>query len=314
MPMNNQLTTRQNSPPTNDPLRTKLVELINEKDCVAFIGAGVSAPDYPCWKDLIVRMAEQFTDLDLDINTIPAPKIAQRMYETDKDLFYKTLKDIFGRKKSPTSAIRYHYLARIPFKAYVTTNYDPLLIDIFSLHKNVTFSEHPKYINLNAANLSNGEIFHIHGRIDPDDPNIKSDLIFTRSSYEKAYSKSVCPLNSFLGQLFFNHDVCFLGCSAQDEELMDILKTCKSFIDNNYGLNEPDPPLWIAVVDEQISISDKDKFSDCGIQLLKYSKTDDDWGTFDDVLKFLARVKRPKCRTYNNRKHSIYDEDQEIHP
>ena len=121
----------------------RLLAAIEGGNCVAFVGAGFSAAaGYPHWKQLIVRLAEEGSAgqhpevFDL-VCTLIKSDPAARDLEMAAQLLYdalgeKTFCQRLGRmlsttELSPAMAQRLKYVRGIPFRAIVTTNFDPLL-------------------------------------------------------------------------------------------------------------------------------------------------------------------------------------------
>ncbi len=127
--------------PGNQTILAALQSLIAEKKAIAFVGAGASAGMYPLWGQLIHQLSDEAvaagfaTDADrrfwLSIaNTKPSQAVSGIRQKLSSPQLGAMLRNIFGPKPggqryTPTQAA----LMRIPFSGYITTNYDPGLIE-----------------------------------------------------------------------------------------------------------------------------------------------------------------------------------------
>ena len=132
--MNNSVTeTSENK--INEMVLERLVEAISKRTVFAFIGAGCSAKlFYPGWHDLLCRLEAAVSnknDLDVYKNSKECTKdrlwYAEKLVTTlDEDKFRDVIKDIFKPQKEMDS--KFHRdLISIPFRHYITTNYDSIL-------------------------------------------------------------------------------------------------------------------------------------------------------------------------------------------
>ena len=131
-------------PPTNDVVFPSLTASIKQDRCIAIIGAGMSADDYPVWTDLISKLQERCGVRSEDLSSRDPLDIAQAAQDKNPDSYSQALDEIFARKPAPRAAARYHLLARVGFSSYLSLNVDPLLVETFDLHHNITRSTIPK--------------------------------------------------------------------------------------------------------------------------------------------------------------------------
>lgn len=129
--------------PGNDHALAKLRELVAFGKAIAFVGAGASAGLYPLWNQLIHQLAEEAVKRglakpeDRDYWLGIADKRPQQAVRGIKEalrenIYAEALRQIF-RPKAGDDGNRFTpvhgALLRIPFRGYVTTNYDPGLIE-----------------------------------------------------------------------------------------------------------------------------------------------------------------------------------------
>lgn len=129
--------------PGNKVVLRRLREAIRARDAVAFIGAGASAGLYPLWAELIKHLADESlsrgrTDPNThrywleQSGTYPDQVVRQIKSALGEGSYAEELRNIFrpktgidGRRFTPLQGA----LLRLPFKGYVTTNFDPGVLE-----------------------------------------------------------------------------------------------------------------------------------------------------------------------------------------
>ncbi len=127
--------------PGNRHLFSELQHLLAQKKAVAFVGAGASAGMYPLWGELIGQLADfavekskaEPRDRDrwkADHNSNPQQRVNTILRKLGDDYYRQFLRQTFAPRRGPDGR-RYTSihatLLRLPFRGYVTTNYDPAL-------------------------------------------------------------------------------------------------------------------------------------------------------------------------------------------
>ena len=217
--------------------------------------------------------------------------LAEAAKVKDPVRFWETVSKTFARRDNPHSAYRYHLLARLRCPSYLTLNFDPLLIDILSLHGNVTVSVYPKVQDWKHGD---GEVFHLHGRVPPDHRGGPVDLVLTRTDFERAYNPFESMLHAFLQSTLMNNDLCFIGCNPAEENLQRILNACRLIRRQVYGLNYPSPPRWYLLQDD--SATPPPCLREAGIEIVEYPKTDAGYVGLDKILEYWADKRDPVVR------------------
>jgi hypothetical protein len=281
----------RSSPPTNDILFPALTESIRGGKCVAVIGAGVSANDYPIWGHLISQLQERCGVRAEDLPSNSPLDVAQASRDKNPAAYYQALDEIFDRRPTPKSARRYHLLARIDFASYLTLNLDPLLVDTLDLHYNITVSDFP---NLQSQNHCQREIFCVHGRLGPGRPAATTPVVLTRREFEVAYDPFGIPLHSFVQQTLIANDVCFLGCNPSEPNLARLLESCKQHCRAQHDLTSTTRPNWYLLAED--SYEQLEAVEDCGVHVVRYSKRDPQFSGLDEVLEYWANKKAPFLR------------------
>jgi hypothetical protein len=128
--------------PGNAIVREQLHKWVEKKKAVAFVGAGASAPLYPLWPELIERMicrGESTGATAADVaawregSSTDPQSIAQSLREKlGQGRFGNLLADIFRTRRGDdgrTFTPVYGALLRANFAGFITTNYDPGLLE-----------------------------------------------------------------------------------------------------------------------------------------------------------------------------------------
>jgi hypothetical protein len=118
----------------NRPAREAMLALISSGEAVAFVGAGLSAPlKYPAWSDLLAKLHElaaQIARFDppaaLKSDVLQYAEAIKRQFESNGalDEFYSAIGREFLPRNEANCTGCHHRLAKLPFRAFVTTNYE----------------------------------------------------------------------------------------------------------------------------------------------------------------------------------------------
>lgn len=196
---------------------------IVNKRCVAWVGSGMSPrADYPEWKALINALCTACNVVPLSSTVPSSDDLIDKAEEckcANLDMYHKTLADVFGKRVVQTRQAL-HLLMKLPFQAYVTTNFDLLLSSAGAVHDCRNVYSYPS-LPIEKINGTPRSIFHIHGRAsDGENPSGKN-LILARSDFDQAYRRIV---PSFLDQLLVYHNVLFLGCSLTEPAMQAVFQ------------------------------------------------------------------------------------------
>ena len=293
------------SPPTNDVLFDALTDVIQEGNCIAIIGAGVSADDYPLWDKLVSTLQNGCGVRSEDLTGDDFLDIAEVAKKKNRRSYFKILDDVFSQKENPKSLCRYHMLSRIKFSSYITLNYDSLLLDTIDLHRDVTVSQYP---SLKSQHHGKQELFYIHGRLGPDQPASQASIVLTRAEFEEAYNPYEQRLHAFLQSTFLDYNVCFIGCNPDEPHMKFLIKAFNNFSEKKHGLHDVMRPKWFLLWDGE---SDSPELlKDCGIHMVKYPRRDKSFSGLDQVLEYWANRKKPVIREAGVEK-SSYDTNVE---
>src|SRR5438105_2275820 len=125
----------------NGPVFDALTSALRDSEAIAFVGAGASAGMYPLWGKFIELLADHAVAegkaepkdaarWKADTNSTPQQRVGVILRRLGERRYRSFLKDTFSPRRNPDDR-RYNdthaALLRLPFRGYVTTNYDPAL-------------------------------------------------------------------------------------------------------------------------------------------------------------------------------------------
>jgi len=127
--------------PGNRSVFDALISVLKGKEAIAFVGAGASAGMYPLWDKLMEQLADYAvaegtaTERDAerwktDTKSTPQQRVNVMLRRLGEARYHKFLKETFGPREGPDGnryTVTHAALMRLPFRGYVTTNYDPSL-------------------------------------------------------------------------------------------------------------------------------------------------------------------------------------------
>ncbi len=151
-------------------------QLVLDRQCVAFLGAGISHPPAQLWEQLVRELARCCGVTDL---TGTNPEIVDRCIKKDRDACNRTLREELPKH---TALIRtaVPLTMRLPFRAILTTNVDPWI-------RQQTVSDWQRacfiYPDLPFGGGTPG-LYYLHGLFDADDKDACiTKLVFGEDSF-----------------------------------------------------------------------------------------------------------------------------------
>jgi hypothetical protein len=112
------------------------------------------------------------------------------------------------------------YLLRLPFKAVLTTNFDPWI----RLHsREGYFTKLHIYPALSLTEGLKGHLYYLHGYFDDGPASSIRHLVFGERSFQAAYDSSSL-LSGFLLQVFTYENVLFVGFDPTERRIAEILR------------------------------------------------------------------------------------------
>ncbi|GAI89948.1 unnamed protein product, partial [marine sediment metagenome] len=196
---------------------------------------------YPGWPEAINELCSAcgvqclaLSEVELADNLLDK---AEECKNTNQKAYYTKLAELFGH---PIVEERraFRLLMNLPFKAYVTTNFDPLLAEAAKTKGNYISYSYPD-LPVSRLGESSPSVFHIHGLARQDDQPKGDNLVLARSDFDKAYNGIV---RSFLDQLLTYHDILFIGCRLKEPVMMDVFRRMHEFHGQIYD-KRPERPV-----------------------------------------------------------------------
>lgn len=218
-----------------------LVEEVKAGNCVAFVGAGFSAAaGKPGWKRLLSHMADagkpgRPASLRMIDDLLAQPTASSRQLEMAAQLlqdelgperYRRRLQETIGRVEPlpPRMVRRLDRLTGIPFRAIVTTNFDPLLAGVTpsaqAYRQLLRPAAHRWWDQRFWPSVEDGRapgpfVLKIHGAVDRHGVR---DLVLTRREFRSRLHGDPSYLTA-LRSLFATTTILFLGYSLSDAYL-----------------------------------------------------------------------------------------------
>lgn len=275
----------------------ELTRVVKSGKCIAFVGAGLSTPDYPTWEVLIERLcaACQITQPEGKSRA----DVAELAKRKDPSKYKAFLRKEFAPK---TPQYRHVYLVKAPFAGYVTTNYDSLIERAYS-DKHDLSPQVFSYPDLLPGTIDRSAVHHLHGRVEDHEP---FEVVLALSEYRVAYSRA-SYVDSLLKELILK-PLCFIGCSIDDDFLQPMLQVCDDLRSHLTQSSGKSAPSWFMLVEEEENITTRVKGA--GITVVRYRKLTEDHLGLEEILKQWARSPVPTIRRSFDP--STYDTDTEL--
>jgi len=227
----------------NEIAFTDLKEKINRNIVFAFIGAGSSKKlGYPLWHELIKIIEDKLNQKD-PTNILSVINRENQCYSKDPLWYAEVLKGYFSEQefneiiynnyrpliRKANWSLFHQKLLKIPFKHYITTNYDEVLesashsiakpIGSFCWNEKTRIRNFFKDLNDPDPNEPPMRyIFHIHGRYDE-----KDSIILTESDYMGLYAESEFALK-VIWSIIASFYMCFIGFRMSDLDVLSIFR------------------------------------------------------------------------------------------
>jgi hypothetical protein len=303
--------------PDIDP---RLMAAIEDGRCVAFVGAGFSAAaGLPQWRDLIRAIAADLPagargpEHDLVLSMLEArPALSSRELEMAAQLlcdglgeprFRECLAAALHRDPLPElMRLRLKHLRGIPFRAILTTNFDPLLpgvppdADAYrrllrgrrlspwreALARVALDQQAP----LGAGADADVTVIQLHGRLD-----LPQSLVLTRAQYRRRLYADAAYL-TVLRSLLATTTVLFLGYSLNDAYLNELRS---ELVEAFTGRGATAEPMAWAVIEGVSEVACRYYERHEGLAVIAYRSADDgrDHRGFDAILKAIYDQTNP---------------------
>ena len=310
----------------NEDRKKSLISEIKSGNCVAFIGAGFSAPAVHTWTELIDKLAES-DQLDCKVKD-QVNEILRHESKASNPLFDREAaaelieaniikkKSATGFRKEVLKALgrdgtegeeevneRLKLLKLIPFDSVLTTNFDSKLSGGQAFHK-ADLEDLLRNRNRKRGwsdgfdiygNPKSSPVITLHGDIEDqsDDPQ---SLVFSRSGYRKLLFET-SNYQSLIRAVFATKTVVFFGFSFSDAYLNLIRSEVISMLmphAEEHGKEHGKKPFAYAVMDD-ISEAQVNYLNDHeGISAIRYCKKDEkDHSGFTEILREISEGTNP---------------------
>ena len=224
---------------------TALIRDLRNGNVLAWVGAGLSiGMGYPTWETLIRKISENIdgtlwrnSNLQewAQKNASSAPEwVAEVLSQTNQKEYNDALLEEFGHNDKKSSVI-HALLSLLPFKGYITTNYDSLIehnLELFTEYKPHIYT--PKNaISLLAKDEHQKFVYKVHGSISES----TDDVILTETDYYALMQDGV--YGKVLSQMLSKYTLVGFGYSLRDRDFRSILLERYELFRNNC------PPFYI---------------------------------------------------------------------
>lgn len=256
-------------------------DAINNKKLAIFIGAGVSRfVGCDSWDNLANNLVKKCRDkgfitpfenkaLLQESDKIKLISVCDNILKGENNYFMSEMKNSLKYNETDSVNINcdefqiYRDLKKIG-NTFITTNADRFIDKVLATKDIYTK-------NFNANNIGSNKLYKIHGCISDE-----SSLVFTTEKYIETYSNS--DFNNFLESFFAEYSILFVGYGLNEARLLDRIlnkptATVNKFYLKGYFQHEA-----------KIANFDKQYFKQLGIELISFSRDENDYGQLKKVI------------------------------
>ena len=304
-------------PKCSNTIDSRLLEDIRAGSCVAFVGAGFSAAaGLPSWPSLLRTLAaaipagaandaqptlDRLLDAQTGVSNRELEMAAQLLFDAlGADRCRALLREALKREPLPdVMQLRLKHLFGIPFRAIVTTNFDPLIAGVSPdpaayrrLLRAPRYSPWREAIARAALGLRSAAptadapdrpVIQLHGTL-----NDEETIVFTRAQYRRRLYANPAYL-TVLRALLATSSVLFLGYSLKDAYLNELRAELVEALqggEGRGGAGDAARPLAWAVLEDISDVARAYYEKHEGLGVLAYRTADDgrDHSGFDRLL------------------------------
>ncbi len=269
----------------NRPALRALRSRLDDKDAIAFLGAGVSTPLYPLWTGLISELLTAAAD-HMPAKTVATCRalagrdpdaVVEVIAEELRSNYHEVLRGVLRPRHDPVSGHSWtpaqEAIVRCSFAGIVTTNYDPGILDArIHFRTGVTSTGFATWTNEDAMERwRTGDVFadgdlpvlYAHGQ--HNDPR---SIVLNSNDYRRAYSGRLARV---LASVIDTRRLVWIGFSFADQRIAAIIRAVRdgSGTDIRFrsaprhiaimgwapaDADSPDPPLAPEVVRDLMEI------------------------------------------------------------
>jgi len=238
------------TPEQESQIPTNLIQEIRNRNVHLLVGSGLSIPlGYPSWADLILKIYERIQNqiwksdskdrqwLKKNCSALP-DWAAELLKSTPGNYYYEALSAIFKETSPKPSSIPHALISLLPFKSFITTNFDTLLeeyLKIFLLDLPKIF-DHNEILLTPKKNIGNEiAVYKIHGCASKD---LNSIILSSTDYYKLLHDQRYIR---FLDDLFAKNIILTIGFSLRDRNF-------RFFVEERYNLYRKNCAPMFAVV------------------------------------------------------------------
>jgi hypothetical protein len=292
---------------TPNQIAEALLATVNGNNCIAWIGSGLSRPIFDDWVRAVSRLCDAcgVPSLGSSVAKPDADQLMDKAEEckrADGSTYAATLARIYGMPGVLTRRA-YPILMKAPFKAYVTTNLDPLLSEAASVEG---FGSVYRYPTLRPPEIErcNKPIFYMHGHASPEGTPSGDSLVFCRSEFEQAYGEAGVVRN-FVVNLLMNYPIVFIGCNISEPEIHQQFLRVHQMLSQMETAGAPPPPPRFILAETIISATTGkrddgaedvqiQRFQELGMSVLRYDPVEhkEQWEVEEALRRLCALTPR----------------------
>lgn len=269
----------------------RLTQQIKNGEVVAFFGAGMAIPPGKDWGRLVEDIARE---CGVCIDSHDLKEIIDRCIEKDVARCNEVMR-LHLTSDQPVTRTALVHASKLPFKAILTTNFDPWLRQSFDRKH---FPSCFRYPDLPLNRGVEGGIYYLHGFFDSSDPSSSiEDLVFGARSFDRAYKESI--LSGFLLQVFTYEKILFIGFDPTEENVAGLISRShriRAQILRQTASHQPAErqnrhfALWAQPVSEpqEWAVREMQKvieIGNLGLDAVLYERRSDDYRELEEVLR-----------------------------
>ncbi len=193
-----------------------LVRAVSDRECVVFVGSGMSIPaGLPRWDQLVARLGG--TGANAHEYLAIAEAYRQRcVTQPELTPVREIVRELFGRAPGRTPTLAHYLLASLDASNVITTNYDHLIEDSFvAIRENPLVVIDTKHVP-ETGTRSRVNVIKFHG-----DATDGADVVLSQSDYDQFFAKRPA-FALLLSGLLLNQTFLFVGYSLSDPNFQQI--------------------------------------------------------------------------------------------
>ena len=230
-----------------------LIERLRRRQVVAFLGAGLSIPlGMPSWGQLIRNILESVTAATYNPNPQDAERLqraansepewaSEVLHTMGPDKYVDVIRTVFRTLPTAPFSFTHSFLSLLPFRLFLTTNFDPLVEDyasFFDWFEPVVLTHQETWQASAWAEDGARRVLKVHGSVGKD----PHQVVLKTSDYSALLNDD--RYYRLVASLFSRFAVVTLGYSLRDREF-------RSLIEERSRVHLDCPPMYSAIGDSE---------------------------------------------------------------